>query len=195
MIIKSAKYKTSVVDKNKILSDGIIEFAFVGRSNVGKSSLINFLTGVKGLAKTSATPGKTKMINYFDINDSFRFVDLPGYGYAKVGKGQLDVWSGLLGEYLLNSQYLATTFVLLDIRHQPSEQDKQMIQFLIFNNLPFCILATKADKIAKSKWSGAKTMLAKGLGVREEIIIVTSSEDKVGKQAILDYIENKLDLQ
>ena len=92
MVIKSAKYKTSVVSKSNLLRDGVPEFAFVGRSNVGKSSLINNLTNTKGLAKTSATPGKTKMVNYFDINNSFRFVDLPGYGFAKVGKSHLDVW-------------------------------------------------------------------------------------------------------
>ena len=97
MNIIKAVYKTSVVSVKNILDDGVPEFAFVGRSNVGKSSLINNLVGVKGLAKTSSTPGKTKMINYFDINDSFRFVDLPGYGFAKVGKSQLDVWSSILG--------------------------------------------------------------------------------------------------
>ena len=151
MNIKSAKYLTSVVEFEKIIDDGLPEFAFVGRSNVGKSSLINHLTGVNGLAKTSATPGKTKMLNYFLINDEFRFVDLPGYGYAKVGKGQLDVWSGLIGEYLLGSQSLKMIFLLLDIRHDPTEQDKQMLQFLIYNNLPFRVVVTKADKIARSK--------------------------------------------
>ena len=135
MNIKSAKYLTSVVECDKILDDGVPEFAFVGRSNVGKSSLINNLTGVNGLAKTSATPGKTRMINYFLINDELRFVDLPGYGYAKVGKSHLDVWSGLMGEYLLGSQSLKMIFLLLDIRHEPTEQDKQMLKFMIFNNM------------------------------------------------------------
>ena len=116
MNIIKAVYKTSVVSVKNILDDGVPEFAFVGRSNVGKSSLINNLVGVKGLAKTSSTPGKTKMINYFDINDSFRFVDLPGYGFAKVGKSQLDVWSSILGGYLENSSSLLCVFVLLDIR-------------------------------------------------------------------------------
>jgi GTP-binding protein len=192
MVIKSAVYEISVVEKNMILDDGLDEFAFVGRSNVGKSSLINFLTGQNGLAKTSATPGKTRMINYFLINDSFRFVDLPGYGFAKVGKSQLDCWSGLMGEYLTGSKSLRLVFVLLDIRHKPTEQDKQMIAFLIYNDIPFCIIATKADKIAKSKWSAGRTMLAKALSVREEIILVSSSEDKVGKDKILQKIENKL---
>ena len=193
MVIKSAKYKVSVVDKSHILEDGMPEFAFVGRSNVGKSSLINNLVSSKSLAKTSSTPGKTKMINYFDINNSFRFVDLPGYGYAKVGKNQLDVWSGLLGEYLISSPSLLTIFLLLDIRHEPTEQDKQMVKFLIFNGLPFMIIATKADKLAKSKVSQALSKLAKELNVRQEIILVSSSETSLGKDKILNYIEMKLE--
>ena len=193
MKILSAKYKTSVVDKKNIIDDGVPEFAFVGRSNVGKSSLINKLTGTKGLAKTSATPGKTKMINYFDINEEFRFVDLPGYGYAKVGKGHLDVWSGLMGEYLLGSTSLLTTFLLVDIRHEPTEQDRQMLGFLMFNKLPFCVIATKADKIAKSKQKGAVNVLAKALNIRPEMIICSSSENGSGKDQILEYIANRLE--
>lgn len=192
MIVKSAKYITSVVSRDKIIDDGVPEFAFVGRSNVGKSSLINNLTGVKGLAKTSATPGKTRMINYFLINDSFRFVDLPGYGYAKVGKSQLDVWSGLMGEYLLESNCLKTTFVLLDIRHDPTEQDRQMLEFLIYHQLPFRVVATKADKIAKSKQMAQVERLCKVLKIRKEMVIITSSETSLGKDKILDYIENLL---
>ncbi|MBQ8444259.1 MAG: YihA family ribosome biogenesis GTP-binding protein [Clostridia bacterium] len=193
MKILSARYNTSVVDKKKLLNDGLPEFAFVGRSNVGKSSLINSLTGTKGLAKTSATPGKTKMVNYFDINDSFRFVDLPGYGYAKVGKSHLDVWSGLMGEYLLNSPTLLTTFLLLDIRHSPTEQDKQMLEFLCYNKLPFCIIATKGDKLPKSKQKLAVDKLAKELGLRPELIILSSSEQNLGKDKILEYIETRLE--
>ena len=194
MKILSAKYKTSVVDKKNIIDDGKPEFAFVGRSNVGKSSLINKLTGVKGLAKTSATPGKTKMINYFDINDEFRFVDLPGYGYAKVGKSHLDVWSGLMGEYLLGSPTLLTTFLLIDIRHDPTEQDRQMLGFLMYNNLPFCVIATKADKIARSKQKSAVNTLAKVLNIRPELIICSSSESGTGKDQILEYISNRLEV-
>ena len=151
MVIKKAVYLKSVVKICDILNDDVPEFAFVGRSNVGKSTLINSIVNNKNLAKTSSVPGKTKMINYFEINDNFRLVDLPGYGYAKVGKEQFDVWSGLIGEYLTRSQSLQTVFVLLDIRHAPTNQDKQMIEFLVYNNLPFMIIATKADKVAKSK--------------------------------------------
>lgn len=194
MKIISAKYKTSVVEKKNIIDDGVPEFAFVGRSNVGKSSLINLLTNTKGLAKTSATPGKTKMINYFDINDSFRFVDLPGYGFAKVGHSHLDVWSGLMGEYLLGSNSLLTTFLLLDIRHKPTEQDRQMLNFLIYNNLPFCVIATKGDKIAKSKHKQAIGALAKELKIRAELVILSSSEQNLGKDKILEYIKTRLEI-
>ena len=192
MIIKNAKYKTSVVNKQNLLRDGVPEFAFVGRSNVGKSSLINNLTNTKGLAKTSATPGKTKMINYFDINNSFRFVDLPGYGFAKVGKSHLDVWSGLIGDYLISSENLMTIFLLLDIRHLPTEQDKQMVEFLVYHGLPFMIIVTKADKIAKSKVSNSIKSIAKELNLRDEMFLPSSSENSLGREKILNYIEMKL---
>lgn len=194
MIIKSAEYLTSVVERNKIISDEVPEFAFVGRSNVGKSSLINFLVGKKGLAKTSATPGKTKMINYFDVNKEFRLVDLPGYGFAKVGKSNLDVWSSLMGDYLLGAKNLLVVFVLLDIRHLPTDQDRQMIEFLIYNNIPFCVVATKADKIAKSKYKQSISAMAKVLGVREEVFLITSSESNIGREKLLDFMGNKLDV-
>ena len=194
MIIKSAQYLTSVVEKKKIIRDEVPEFAFVGRSNVGKSSLINFLVGKKGLAKTSATPGKTKMINYFDINNEFRLVDLPGYGFAKVGKSNLDVWSSLMGDYLIGAESLLVVFVLLDIRHLPTEQDRQMIEFLSYHQIPFCVVATKADKIAKSKVKQSVSTMAKELKIREEVFIVTSSEGNIGKEKLLEYMENKLSL-
>lgn len=193
MNIKSAVYKTSVVSEDKILNSGKPEFAFVGRSNVGKSSLINNLTNNKNLAKASSTPGKTKMINYFEINNQFMFVDLPGYGYAKVGKSQLDIWSSLIDVYLKNSNDLQTIFVLLDIRHEPSLQDRQMIEYLVYNNLPFMVIATKADKIAKSKIKSYLNIIVKTLNIREEMIIVSSSQSGLGRDKILNYIENKLD--
>lgn len=193
MNIKSAVYKTSVVSEDKILYDGMPEFAFVGRSNVGKSSLINNLTNNKNLAKASSTPGKTKMINYFVINNQFKFVDLPGYGFAKVGKSHLNIWSSLIDVYLKHSNDLQTVFVLLDIRHIPSEQDIQMIEYLVYNNLPFMVIATKADKIAKSKIKAYLDVIVKTLNIRQEMIIVSSSQTGFGKDKILNYIENKLE--
>ena len=192
MKILSAKYKTSVVKKENILQDGVPEFAFVGRSNVGKRSLINRLVGQKKLAKTSSTPGLTKMVNYFDINETFRFVDLPGYGYAKVGKGQLDVWAGLMGEYILSSASLNTIFVLVDIRHNASALDVDMLKFLIYHGVPFIVLATKCDKLSKSKQYLQVKALAASLGIREELIVPTSSETGQGCDKVLEIIENKL---
>ena len=132
MNIKSAKYLTSVVEEKNILNDEMIEFAFVGRSNVGKSSLINNLTNQKNLAKTSSTPGLTKMINYFVVNDRFRIVDLPGYGYAKTGHKHIANWAGLMEKYLICSPNLKTVFVLVDCRHEPSELDKMMLELSLF---------------------------------------------------------------
>lgn len=192
MNITSAKYLTSVVDEKNILNDDMVEFAFVGRSNVGKSSLINALTGVKNLAKTSSTPGLTKMINYFVINNSFKFVDLPGYGYAKTGQKHIANWAGFMEKYLLNSTLLKTVFVLIDCRHEPSELDKMMINFLNHYQIPYMIIMTKVDKLAKSKIPQSAGKIAKHLGVRKELVLSFSSENFFGKDRILDYIENVL---
>ena len=193
MKILSAKYLTSVVSEKDILNDELLEFAFVGRSNVGKSSLINALTGVKNLAKTSSTPGLTKMINYFLINNSFKFVDLPGYGYAKTGQKHIANWAGLMEKYLLNSTLLVTVFVLVDSRHEPSELDKMMIEFLNHYQIPYMLIATKVDKLAKSKIPQNLSKIAKTLEVRRELILPFSSETLFGKDKILDYIETVLD--
>lgn len=190
MKITSAKYLTSVVDEKNILNDGLLEFAFVGRSNVGKSSLINTLTGVKNLAKTSSTPGLTKMINYFVINDNFKFVDLPGYGYAKTGQKHIANWAGLMEKYLLNSELLRTVFVLIDCRHEPSDLDKMMIEFLNHYQIPYIIIMTKVDKIAKSKISQYADKIARSLKTRKELILPFSSVNNFGKDRVLDYIEN-----
>ena len=190
MKITSAKYLTSVVDEKNILNDELLEFAFVGRSNVGKSSLINTLTGVKNLAKTSSTPGLTKMINYFVINDNFKFVDLPGYGYAKTGQKHIANWAGLMEKYLLNSELLRTVFVLIDCRHEPSELDKMMIEFLNHYQIPYIIIMTKVDKIAKSKISQYADKIARSLKTRKELILPFSSVNNFGKDRVLDYIEN-----
>ncbi|MBR1890330.1 MAG: YihA family ribosome biogenesis GTP-binding protein [Clostridia bacterium] len=192
MKITSARYLTSVVQKEKIIQDDMTEVAFVGRSNVGKSSLINSLVGQKGLAKTSSTPGLTKMINYFVINEKFRIVDLPGYGYAQTGHKHIANWAGLMEEYLLGSKSLKSVFVLLDCRITPTELDKMMIDFLNSYQIPYVVVVTKCDKLAKSKISQACTGIAKTLGIRKEIIFAYSSENGFGKEKLLDYIENTI---
>jgi len=189
MRIEKAEFKTSVVRRQDILETGMPEFAFVGRSNVGKSSIINNLTGVKGLAKTSSMPGLTKMVNYFLINEKFFFVDLPGYGYAKTSKEHQGVWSSLIGDYLLSSEDLKMIFLLLDIRRVPSDLDKIMISFMLENNLPFTIIATKADKVSAMVQKIAVEKIAKELGLRKELIFVHSSNNSSGRQRLLEYID------
>ena len=189
MKIEKAEFKTSVVNRKDILATGMPEFAFVGRSNVGKSSIINNLTGVKGLAKTSSMPGLTKMVNYFLINDKFYFVDLPGYGYAKTSKEHQGVWSSLIGDYLLSSEDLKMIFLLLDIRRVPSDLDKIMIDFMLQNSLPFTIIATKADKVSAMVQKVAVEKIAQELGMRKELIFVHSSNNSIGKEKLLEYID------
>ncbi len=189
MRIEKAEFKTSVVKRQDILETGMPEFAFVGRSNVGKSSIINNLTGVKGLAKTSSMPGLTKMVNYFLINNKFFFVDLPGYGYAKTSKEHQGVWSSLIGDYLLSSEDLKMIFLLLDIRRVPSDLDKIMISFMLENNLPFTIIATKADKVSAMVQKIAVEKIAQELGLRKELIFVHSSNNSAGKERLLEYID------
>lgn len=193
MNIKSAKYLTSVVEEKNILNDEMIEFAFVGRSNVGKSSLINNLTNQKNLAKTSSTPGLTKMINYFVVNDRFRIVDLPGYGYAKTGHKHIANWAGLMEKYLICSPNLKTVFVLVDCRHEPSELDKMMFEFLNSYQIPYMVIATKVDKIAKTKVPQACAMIAKNLGIRKELVMPYSSENGTGREKLLQYLDSVLD--
>lgn len=191
MIIKSAEYLTSVVSKDKILKDGI-DFAFVGRSNVGKSSLINSLVGQKKLCKTSSQPGRTRMINYFNINKSFRFVDLPGYGYAKAGKDHKLVWASIMEEYLTNTQCLKRVFLLVDSRLEPSELDLRMLKYLFYYQIPTTVIATKCDKLPKSKINSYIQIIAKKLNLGKDNIIPYSSETNMGKNNILDVIENDL---
>lgn len=191
MIIKSAEYLTSVVEKSKIIQDGS-EFAFVGRSNVGKSSLINSLVSKKNLCKTSSTPGRTRMINYFLINNQFRFVDLPGYGYAKAGGQNLDLWANLMEDYFSNNKSLKRVFLLVDLRIDPTVQDKQMLKYLTYNAVPFTIIATKADKLPKSKISNYVANCAKVLQVGTKNIIAYSSETGLNRDVILDLVESDL---
>jgi GTP-binding protein len=193
MKITSAKYITSAVNKSGLILDETPEISFVGRSNVGKSSLINNLVGIKRLAKTSSTPGLTKMVNYFDINGNIRFVDLPGYGYAKVGRGQKDIWSSLMGDYLALSQSLKLVFVLVDVRHEPSELDRMMIDYLIHQGIPFAVIATKADKLSKMAINKSLQVISKSLNLRKEMIFVHSSETSQGKESILEFIENAIE--
>ena len=143
------------------------------------------------MAKTSSTPGHTKMINYFNINDGeFRFVDLPGYGFHKAGKKNQNMWADLIEDYLLNSECLKTVFMLVDSKIVPTQLDQVMCKFLIETGRNFMVIATKADKLSKAKQQQAKKQIASTLGIREDIIVFHSSENSQGKEQILNYIEN-----
>ncbi len=184
-MIKKAKFITSVADKSKIYETNAPEFAFAGKSNVGKSSLINYLTGQSKLAKTSSEPGRTRLLNYFEINDGqFYFVDLPGYGYAKVSKEEKIKWGDLIETYLKTSENLKNVFVLLDIRHEPSADDLLLISFLFTLNIPFTIIATKADKLSKMQTRKAVAMLSAETKVGADNIIVTSITQKKGREEV-----------
>lgn len=186
-LIKDAKYLTSAVDKKQFLNH-LPEVAFVGRSNVGKSSLINNLVNRKRLAKTSSTAGLTKMVNYFEVNHQIYFVDLPGYGFSQTGKKHQEIWSELIEDYLLTSEKLRLVLLLVDIRHKPSQLDQMMQKFLYCNNIPYRIIATKADKIAKSKISQYLKIVANTLQVTVNNILPHSSSDGLNRQKILNII-------
>lgn len=193
MLIRNAVYKVSSPRVSLCPVTDVPEYAFIGRSNVGKSSLINLLTR-KGLAKTSQKPGKTMLINHFEINDGeFYIVDLPGYGYASRGKEQREEFSTMIKDYILNREQMTLLFVLLDIRHKPQKIDVDFLNWLGENGVPFAIVFTKADKVgpvaAQNKVEEYKNFLLQNW---EELppVFVTSSEDKRGKEELLDYIEN-----
>jgi len=169
----------------------ISEYAFIGRSNVGKSSLINMLTNRKDLAKTSSTPGKTQLINYYLINHDWYMVDLPGYGWAKVGKKQKQQWSKNVREYLLKRKSLTILFILVDIRLNPQDMDIEFINWAGEKEIPIALIFTKADKLSKNKVTGSVNGYKKHLkNFWEELpaIFISSSETRQGREEILEYI-------
>lgn len=193
MEIKNAKYVISNTDVKKCPQEMVPEYAFIGRSNVGKSSLINMLAAMKNLAKTSQTPGKTLLINHFAINSGeWNIVDLPGYGYAQRGKKQREEIKRIIESYILNRPQLCLLFVLIDCRHEPQKIDLEFIRWIGENEVPFALVFTKADKISatalKKNLDNYKKVLHEEWEELPEIFI-TSSEKKQGRDEILDYIE------
>ena len=192
MIIKTASFLQSNTNTSKLPKDNHPEYAFIGRSNVGKSSLINMLTGNSKLAKVSATPGKTITINHFIINDEWYIVDLPGYGFAKRSQKERDKWKEMLDAYILGRRNLMTTFVLVDSRIKPQKIDLDFISNLGANQVPFVIIFTKTDKLSKAQLAASVELYQNTLLEEwEELppMIVTSSEKGVGREEVLDYIE------
>ena len=190
-IVKSARFVISNTDIRKCPQDGKPEYAFIGRSNVGKSSLINMLTNQKKLAQTSATPGKTLLINHYLINNEWYLVDLPGYGYAKRSKSQNEQLEHIITNYVLGREQMTLLFVLIDCRHEPQKIDLEFFQWLGENGVPFSIIFTKADKLTKATLaSNIAAYKAKLLEEWEELppVFVTSSEKALGRDEVLGYI-------
>ncbi|NNE78265.1 MAG: YihA family ribosome biogenesis GTP-binding protein [Pricia sp.] len=193
MDIKSANFVISNTDVAKCPKESLPEYAFIGRSNVGKSSLINMLTERKSLAKTSGRPGKTQLINHFKINENWFLVDLPGYGYAKVSKKSKKTFQKYITDYFIKRAQLVCAFVLVDIRHEPQKIDLEFMEWLGENTIPFCIIFTKADKL-KPKTIDKNVNdylqeLVKGIWEEAPPYFITSSSKGIGRDNLLNYIE------
>ena len=192
--VKSAKFvKSESKLTNSYAGFSMPEIAIVGRSNVGKSSFINAMCNNGKLAKTSSTPGRTRLINFFEINSEFMLVDLPGYGFASAGKTEKAKWEGMIDSYFDNSKDLAGALMLVDIRHTPSDLDVLMIEYLYHYNIPVTIVATKLDKIKKSELARKLTDIAATLKVGKSNIFVTSAQDKIGFDKVLDRLYQFID--
>ena len=192
MEIKSATFTISSAKISQCPKDTKAEFAFIGRSNVGKSSLINMLTDHKGLAKTSATPGKTLLINHFLINNEWYIVDLPGYGFAKRSKSVQRSIEEMISSYILHREQLVNVFLLIDVRHNPQKIDTEFMTWLGENGIPFSIVFTKADKLSATQLrQNVDSYMKSLLDTWEELppYFVTSSEKKHGREPLLNYIE------
>lgn len=190
MIIKNAEFKISAVSPKQYPADGLPEIVLVGKSNVGKSSFINTMLNRKKLARTSSEPGKTRQINFYNVNDSFYFVDLPGYGFSKMSKVEQEKVGAFIEEYLQNSKNIALIVFLIDIRHNPTENDKLMYNYAIQTEKPFIIIANKADKIAITKVDDSVKALQNILNPLQDLTFIPfSSERKIYTDTAWQYIE------
>ena len=189
----NAEILLSAANKSHYPQDEIPEIALAGRSNVGKSSFINTLLNRKNLARTSGKPGKTQLLNFFNIDGKLRFVDVPGYGYAKVSKTERAKWGKMIEEYLTSRENLRAVVSLVDFRHEPSADDVQMYEFLKYYEIPVIVVATKADKIPRGKWNKHESIIKKKLDFdKNDDFIVFSSVNKNGLDAAWDAILEKI---
>ncbi len=190
MIIKSAELETVCGITSTFPENTCPEFAFAGKSNVGKSSLINGLMNRKSLARTSSQPGKTQTVNFYLINKELYFVDLPGYGYAKAAVEVKEKWGKMVERYLKGTKMLKTVFLLVDIRHEPSKNDKTMYDWIVYNGYRPVVIATKLDKINRSQIQKHVKMLRAGLGMdKDDVLIPFSAQTKQGREEIWEFIE------
>ena len=185
----NAKFIKSAEKKSDFIVDEIPQVAVVGRSNVGKSSLINLLTNNKKMAKTSSTPGRTRLVNYFNIDNKCYIVDLPGYGYAKASKNMTSAWDSVMNDYFVDNEQLKLVFVLLDCRHSPTALDIQMLEYLAEHEIPALIILTKIDKLSKSELNKNIENISKMLRYNKNMIIPTSAEKKIGVTAIEQLLD------
>ena len=193
MIIRNVNLETVCGITSKLPENGLPEIAFAGKSNVGKSSLINGLLNRKALARTSQSPGKTQTINFYNLNEELYLVDLPGYGYAKVSQEIKEKWGKLIERYLHNSKQLKAVFLLIDIRHEPSANDKNMYEWILYQGYSPIIIATKLDKISKGQIQKHVKMIRTGLGAGSETkILPFSAQTKQGRDEIWETIEGIL---
>ncbi|MEY8740203.1 ribosome biogenesis GTP-binding protein YihA/YsxC [Bacillales bacterium AN1005] len=189
MKVNQSEFIISAVRPEQYPDDGLPEIALAGRSNVGKSSLINRLISRKNLARTSSTPGKTQQLNYYKINQDLYFVDFPGYGYAKVSKEQRFAWGKMMEKYLLQRKELKLVMQMVDIRHEPSKDDKMMNEWLRHHGLPLVVVATKLDKIPKTRRPKHIKIIKEGLGLRSgDLFVAFSSEEGIGKDELWEII-------
>ena len=187
------KFVKSASKPAEFIVDDLAQVAVVGRSNVGKSSLINMLANNKNMAKTSSAPGRTRLVNYFEVNKEFYLVDLPGYGYAKLSKSQKESWDSVLGSYFDSAENLKLVLVLLDCRHLPSELDVLMINYLVERDIKYRIVLTKADKLSKSELNQNMKKISDYIRHSKDIMLVTSSDKKQGREAISQAIEEVIE--
>lgn len=191
MKIISADIQSIAVEPSQYPEDLISEIAFVGRSNVGKSSFINAMINRKNLARTSSTPGKTRTINFYIINDEYRFVDLPGYGYARVSHAERDKWAGIINQYLATRENLKEVFLVVDIRHEPSAQDKMMYEWIVSAGFSGYVIATKQDKVSNNVKFKNIALIKKKLQIKDSSLIIPfSSETKSEVNSTWDKLLN-----
>ena len=193
MVIRNVELETVCGVTSTLPENTLPEFAFAGKSNVGKSSLINALMNRKALARTSSQPGKTQTINFYNINGALYYVDLPGYGYAKVPQSEKVKWGRMIENYLHKSQMLKCVFLLVDIRHEPSANDKTMYDWVVYNGYQPVIIATKLDKINRSQVQKHMKMVRQGLGIGQDVTVIPfSAETKQGRDEIWALIEEMM---